>query len=73
MKTKKQKPTRLLLPLIAFVLLGVVGIGYFVINPKIQEIRKFKEIKELTEKSFDPAYPNTAARNGMTLGSACAC
>ncbi|MGI5826581.1 MAG: hypothetical protein ACOX50_04195 [Patescibacteria group bacterium] len=56
MKTKNQKPTRLLLPLLAFIFLVVVGVGYFVINPKIQEIRKFEEIKELTEKTSDPAY-----------------
>ena len=56
MKTKKQRITKLLLPLFALILLGVVGIGYFVVTPKIQEIRKFKEVKELTEKTSDPAY-----------------
>jgi len=56
MKTKKQKVTRLLLPLLVLILLGVIGIGYFAVNPKIQETRRLGEIKELTEKTSDPAY-----------------
>lgn len=56
MKTKKQKTTRLLLLLFAFIFLGVVGVGYLVVKPQIQEIKRFEEIKELTEKTSDPAY-----------------
>ncbi|MBU2632860.1 hypothetical protein KKG52_04040 [Patescibacteria group bacterium] len=55
MKIKKFTPS---IVLISLVILAVVGYaGYTkLIQPRIWEDQKLREIKELTEKSFDPAY-----------------
>lgn len=54
---KKSKNKILSHPLLLLVLVILIIAGaVFAIKPKVEETQRLEEIKELTEKSFDPAY-----------------
>lgn len=55
MKIKKFTPSIVLISLVMLVVVGYAGYTKL-IQPRIWGDQKLREIKELTEKSFDPAY-----------------